>query len=56
MGVAIIGGVLVSTLLTLFVVPAFYLICDKLEQKGSAGLIFDALKAKLATLFAKKSS
>lgn len=56
MGIAIIGGVLVSTLLTLFVVPAFYLVCDELEQKKSARLVFNALKEKLSTLFAKKSA
>ena len=50
MGVSIIGGVLVSTLLTLFVVPAFYLVCDKVEQKGSAKLIWGALKVKLSSV------
>jgi multidrug efflux pump subunit AcrB len=33
MGLAIIGGTIVSTLLTLFVVPAFYLMLSKLESK-----------------------
>jgi multidrug efflux pump subunit AcrB len=33
MGLAIIGGTIVSTVLTLFVVPAFYLILAKLEHK-----------------------
>jgi hydrophobe/amphiphile efflux-1 (HAE1) family protein len=33
MGLAIIGGTIVSTLLTLFVVPAIYLILSKLEAK-----------------------
>ncbi|MFA5159657.1 MAG: efflux RND transporter permease subunit, partial [Candidatus Omnitrophota bacterium] len=56
MGVAIIGGVLVSTLLTLFVVPAFYLVCDKIEQKGSFTLIFAAIRDKLSKHFPKKSS
>jgi len=56
MGVAIIGGVLVSTLLTLFVVPAFYLVCDKIEQKGSFAMIFTAVKAKLSKYFPKKAS
>jgi HAE1 family hydrophobic/amphiphilic exporter-1 len=56
MGVAIIGGVLVSTLLTLFVVPAFYLVCDKLEQKGSITMILAALKSKLSKYFPKKSA
>ena len=56
MGVAIIGGVLVSTLLTLFVVPAFYLVCDKLEQKGSFGAVVDAFKSKLSVLFQKKQA
>ena len=48
MGVSIIGGVLVSTFLTLYVVPAFYLVCDKIEQKGSLKLIFEAVRAKLS--------
>ncbi|HRY86014.1 MAG TPA: efflux RND transporter permease subunit, partial [Candidatus Omnitrophota bacterium] len=56
MGVAIIGGVLVSTLLTLFVVPAFYLVCDKLEQKGSMSVIFGELKNKIFLRFGKKST
>lgn len=56
MGVAIIGGVLVSTLLTLYVVPSFYLVCDKLEQKGSFGQIFAALKARLSGYLPRKSS
>lgn len=55
MGVAIIGGILVLTLLTLFVVPAFYLVCDKLEQKGSFTLILAELKTKLANHLPKKS-
>ena len=54
MGVAIIGGVLVSTFLTLFVVPAFYLVCDKLEQQGSFTMIWNALKTKLSACFSKK--
>jgi hydrophobe/amphiphile efflux-1 (HAE1) family protein len=33
MGLAIIGGTIVSTLLTLFVVPAFYMLMSKLEAK-----------------------
>ncbi|HET9240833.1 MAG TPA: efflux RND transporter permease subunit [Oligoflexus sp.] len=33
MGLAIIGGTIVSTLLTLFVVPAFYMLLSKLENK-----------------------
>jgi multidrug efflux pump subunit AcrB len=33
MGLAIIGGTIVSTLLTLFVVPAIYMILSKLESK-----------------------
>jgi hydrophobe/amphiphile efflux-1 (HAE1) family protein len=33
MGLAIIGGTIVSTLLTLFVVPAFYMLLSKLESK-----------------------
>jgi len=56
MGVAIIGGVLVSTFLTLYVVPAFYLVCDKIEQKGSFSQIFLAIKAKLARYLPKKSA
>jgi multidrug efflux pump len=56
MGVAIIGGVLISTLLTLFVVPAFYLVCDKIEQKGSFSMILAATKNKLLRYFPKKSS
>ncbi len=48
MGVSIIGGVLVSTFLTLYVVPAFYLVCDKIEQKGSFGQIVKAAKEKLS--------
>jgi HAE1 family hydrophobic/amphiphilic exporter-1 len=54
MGIAIIGGVLVSTFLTLYVVPAFYLVCDKIEQKGSFSMILAATKAKLAPYFPKK--
>ncbi len=54
MGVAIIGGVLVSTFLTLYVVPAFYLVCDKIEQKGSFGMIVKATKSKLALYLPKK--
>jgi HAE1 family hydrophobic/amphiphilic exporter-1 len=54
MGVAIIGGVIVSTLLTLFVVPAFYLVCDKIEQKGSFTLIGQAVKTKLSSFLSKK--
>jgi hydrophobe/amphiphile efflux-1 (HAE1) family protein len=56
MGIAIIGGVLVSTVLTLFVVPAFYLVCDKIEQKGSFSMILAALKAKLSHYLPRKSS
>jgi HAE1 family hydrophobic/amphiphilic exporter-1 len=56
MGLAIIGGVLVSTILTLFVVPSFYLVCDKLEQKGSGPIILAALKTKLSKYLPKKSS
>ncbi|MFH1799328.1 MAG: efflux RND transporter permease subunit [Candidatus Omnitrophota bacterium] len=56
MGVAIIGGVFVSTILTLFVVPSFYLVCDKLEQKGSFTLILAALKDKLSHHCPRKSS
>ena len=56
MGVAIIGGVLVSTVLTLFVVPAFYLVCDKIEQKGSFSLILQAIRTKLSKLLPKKAS
>jgi Cu/Ag efflux pump CusA len=33
MGLSIIGGTIVSTLLTLFVVPALYLILSPLENK-----------------------
>ncbi|MFH0985959.1 MAG: efflux RND transporter permease subunit [Candidatus Omnitrophota bacterium] len=56
MGVAIIGGVLVSTLLTLFVVPAFYLVCDKVEQKGSFSAILSAVKVKLSHCLPKKAT
>jgi HAE1 family hydrophobic/amphiphilic exporter-1 len=56
MGIAIIGGVIVSTFLTLYVVPAFYLVCDKIEQKGSAHLIFDAMKTKLLSFRVQKST
>lgn len=34
MGLSIIGGTIVSTLLTLFVVPALYLIMGPLERKS----------------------
>ena len=34
MGLAIIGGTIVSTVLTLFVVPALYLILSPLEKKA----------------------
>ncbi|MNL47315.1 Multidrug resistance protein MdtC [compost metagenome] len=33
MGLAIVGGTIVSTILTLFVVPALYLVLSKLESK-----------------------
>ena len=56
MGVAIIGGVLVSTILTLFVVPSFYLVCDKIEQKGSFSMILAAVKVKLSKYSPKKGS
>jgi HAE1 family hydrophobic/amphiphilic exporter-1 len=56
MGVAVIGGVLVSTMLTLFVVPAFYLVCDKVEQKGSFSMILAAVKVKLSKYFPKRVS
>lgn len=56
MGVAIIGGVLVSTLLTLFVVPAFYLVCDKIEQKGSFSAILAATQVKLSRFLPKKAA
>jgi HAE1 family hydrophobic/amphiphilic exporter-1 len=56
MGIAIIGGVIVSTFLTLYVVPAFYLVCDKIEQKGSFSMIMAAVKAKLAPYLPKKAS
>jgi hypothetical protein len=55
-GIAIIGGVLVSTFLTLFVVPAFYLVCDKIEQKGSFGMIVQAVKEKLSKHLPKRTS
>jgi multidrug efflux pump subunit AcrB len=32
MGLAIIGGTIVSTVLTLFVVPSLYLVLSKLER------------------------
>jgi HAE1 family hydrophobic/amphiphilic exporter-1 len=56
MGIAIIGGVLVSTFLTLYVVPAFYLVCDKIEQKGSLTLILAATKEKISRFLPKKFS
>ena len=56
LGIAVVGGVIFSGLLTLFVVPAFYLVCDKAEQKGSFTAILDALKAKLSHFLQKKSS
>ncbi len=37
MAVAVIGGVTVSTLLTLFVVPSAYLMLVPLEKKGALG-------------------
>ena len=37
MAIVVIGGVLVSTLLTLFVVPCAYSLMARLERRGSAG-------------------
>jgi HAE1 family hydrophobic/amphiphilic exporter-1 len=36
MAIAVIGGVLVSTVLTLFVVPAAYLVFSKFEKQHAA--------------------
>lgn len=54
MAIAVIGGVFVSTLLTLFVVPAAYLVLTPLEEKGKISkwlrgvysLIFHSLAIK----------
>jgi multidrug efflux pump subunit AcrB len=40
MGLTIIGGTIISTILTLFVVPALYLILSPLEKKPEASKIF----------------
>jgi len=64
MAIAVIGGLVVSTLLTLYVVPCAYLVLDPLEKKGSATKLFGKLSGRLTevvrTLFlrltAKKSS
>lgn len=42
MAVTIIGGVIVSTLLTLFVVPCFYSLLAKFEKQDSRGLPAEA--------------
>jgi HAE1 family hydrophobic/amphiphilic exporter-1 len=39
MAIAVIGGVAVSTLLTLFVVPCVYALLSKFERSHSAGMI-----------------
>jgi multidrug efflux pump subunit AcrB len=40
MGLTIIGGTIVSTLFTLVVVPSFYLLLSRFEQKQSAQMDF----------------
>lgn len=54
MGVSIIGGVIVSTFLTLFVVPAFYLVCFNIEKRKSWRLVMEDAKTKLMALFPSK--
>jgi HAE1 family hydrophobic/amphiphilic exporter-1 len=44
MAICLIGGVLVSTVLTLFVVPCFYLIMDKFRKR-------DEVRAKTKEAF-----
>jgi HAE1 family hydrophobic/amphiphilic exporter-1 len=51
MAMAIIGGVLVSTLLTLFVVPSAYLIFSRLEENGTISKISGRLTEKLKVYF-----
>lgn len=53
MAISVIGGVLVSTLLTLYVVPAAYLVFVRLEKKGELGRILSGLTEKIKdSLFA----
>jgi len=40
MGLSIVGGTIVSTLLTLFVVPALYLVLSKIERPQKVDLDF----------------
>jgi HAE1 family hydrophobic/amphiphilic exporter-1 len=46
MAICLIGGVVVSTALTLFVVPCFYLLTDKLRKR-------DDVRARTKEAFAK---
>ena len=60
MAIAVIGGLVVSTLLTLYVVPCAYLVLDPLEQKGSATKLIrrgaDSLYSFFRRLATKKPS
>lgn len=47
MAIAVIGGLVVSTLLTLYVVPCAYLLLDPLEKKGAAAKLFGKLSRRL---------
>ena len=49
MAIAVIGGVLVSTLLTLFVVPCAYLVLVRLEKSET----YDVLKRQINSLKGK---
>ncbi|MFA6978785.1 MAG: efflux RND transporter permease subunit [Ignavibacteriaceae bacterium] len=55
MGQAVIGGLITSTLLTLFIVPVVYSILDDLGQKGVYVFSKDSL-GKIARIFARKKT
>ena len=50
-GIAVIGGVITSTLLTLLVIPTFYELLDRLRERslGFAGRVFRSRKTVAVT-------